>query len=242
MKIEFIPVRTRVVKPPKDDIYDIIDSLDIRDGDVVFITSKIISIHQGRTCKIGDKTKEDLIRQEAERFLPYVNDKGDFHVNLTVTQDVLIPAAGIDESNADGYYIMWPKEIDKFCQEIRQYLMKKYNLTKLGVISTDSHTTPLRWGVTGIAIGLAGVDPTEDIRGTEDLFGRKMHVTKINKIDPLAAMAVSLMGESNESTPIVILRGYDNISFSDNASMKDFKIEPEIDLYRPLIEVLPKIN
>ena len=134
MKIEFIPVRTRVVKPPKDDIYDIIDSLDIRDGDVVFITSKIISIHQGRTCKIGDKTKEDLIRQEAERFLPYVNDKGDFHVNLTVTQDVLIPAAGIDESNADGYYIMWPKEIDKFCQEIRQYLMKKYNVPKENVV------------------------------------------------------------------------------------------------------------
>lgn len=241
MKLEFIPVKTRAVHPPKDDIYDIIDSLDIQEGDIIFITSKIIAIHQGRTRKIGEVAKEDLIRQEAERYLLYVNNTGDFHVNLTVTQDILIPSAGIDESNADGYYVLWPEKIDQFCQEIRQYLMKKYNLTKLGVIATDSHTTPLRWGVTGITIGLSGIEPLKDIRGEKDLFGREMHITKVDLIDPLTAMAVNLMGESDECTPIVILRGYNRIPFSDSASMKDFKIEPEMDLYRPLIEVLPKV-
>ncbi|MDO4741982.1 MAG: coenzyme F420-0:L-glutamate ligase [Candidatus Saccharibacteria bacterium] len=242
MKIEFLPIKTRLIRPPKDNIFDIIDSLEVKEGDIVFITSKILAIHQGRTRKIGEYDKDALIRSEAERFLPYVNDTGDFHVNLTVTQNVLIAAAGIDESNADGYYILWPEKIDALCSEIRERLMRKFGLTKLGVVATDSHTTPLRWGVTGIAIGLAGVEPLEDIRGKSDLFGREMRVTKVNLIDPLAAMAVRIMGEGAEQTPITILRGYEGISFSETGSMKDFKIEPELDLYRALIEVMPKVK
>ena len=153
---------------------------------------------------------------------------------------MLIPAAGIDESNADGYYVMWPKNPDKTCQSIRAHLIQKHHLNNLGVVATDSHTTPLRWGVTGITIGFAGIAPLKDIRGEPDLFGRKMHVTKVNLIDPLASMAVLLMGESDECTPIVILRNYHGIPFDNTASMQDFKIEPEIDLYSPLLSVMPK--
>lgn len=240
MKLEFIPIKTRIVHPPKDDIMDIIDSLDIEDGDIIFITSKILGLHQGRTMKTSEISKEDLIKKEADRYLAYENRTGDFHVNLTVTQNVLIPAAGIDESNADGYYVMWPKNPDKLCQDIRTHLIKKHNLKHLGVIATDSHTTPLRWGVTGITIGLAGVEPLRDIRGEPDLFGRKMHITKVDLIDPLTSMAVLLMGESDECTPIVILRGYKGIPFSNTASMEDFKIDPDTDLYSPLLDVLPK--
>ena len=242
MKIEFIPVKTRIVHPPKDEIWDIIDNLEVKNGDIVFITSKIMGIHQGRTRRIDEIDKIKLIEQESDRFLPYVNEKGNFHVNLTVTNNVLIPAAGIDESNADGHYIMWPQNVDEFCQEIRHRLMKKHKISRLGIVATDSHTTPLRWGVTGITIGLAGVRPLKDIRGEKDLFGREIHVTQVNLIDPLAGMAVHLMGESDECTPIVILRDYHNLSFSDTASMNDFYISPETDLYAPLIAVLPKNN
>ena len=242
MKIEFIPIRTRIIHPPKDDIMDIIDSLDVKDGDIIFITSKILGIYQGRTVKIGTIEKEELIKREAERYLPYTNKAGDFHVNLTVNQNILIPAAGIDESNADSHYIMWPKHPDQLCQEIRTHLIKKHQLKNLGVVITDSHTTPLRWGVTGITIGLAGVEPVKDIRGEPDLFGRSLHLTKVNLVDPLASMAVLLMGEGNECTPIVILRGYQGISFSDNASMASFKIGPEEDLYSPLLSVIPKVK
>lgn len=240
MKIEFIPVKTRIVHPPKDDISDIIDSLELKDGDIIFITSKILGLSEGRTAKIGEIEKTDLIKKEADRYLNYCNTTGDFHVNLTITQNILIPAAGIDESNADGYYVMWPTNPDASCQKLRKHLMQKHHLTRLGVIATDSHTTPLRWGVTGITIGLAGVEPLRDIRGEPDLFGRKMHVTKVDLIDPLASMAVLLMGESDECTPIVILRNYHGIPFSDTASMADFKIEPEIDIYSPLLNAIPK--
>ena len=238
-KFEFIKIKTRVIHPPKDNIEDIIDNLDIYEGDIVFITSKILGLYEGRTARISEVEKEDLIRSEAERYLPYVNETGDFHVNLTVSQNVLIPSAGIDESNADGYYIMWPKNIDELCSKIRQRIIDRTGIKTLGVIATDSHTTPLRWGVTGITIGLAGVEPLRDIRGEKDIFGRKMSVTQVDLIDPLASMAVLLMGETDEKTPIVILRGYKGIPFSNKASMKDFKIAPEMDLYRALIDIIP---
>ena len=239
--LNFIKVKTRIVEPPKDEIFDIIDGLEVKDGDIIFITSKILGIHEGRTRKVGEVEKEELIREEAERFLPYANNTGDFHVILTVNQNVLIPAAGIDESNADGYYILWPKDMDGLCRKIRERIIERTGISRLGVIATDSHTTPLRWGVTGITVGLAGVEPLRDIRGEEDIFGRKMHVTQVDLIDPLTSMAVLLMGESDERTPIVILRGFKGIPFSETGSMKDFKIEPEMDLYRALIEVIPEV-
>ena len=240
MKLEFIPVKTRIVKPPKDEIWDILDALPpLHDNDIVFITSKILAIHQGRTVPIGSTSKVELIQREASHYLPYKHPSG-FNVNLAITNNILAPAAGIDESNGCNHYILLPKDSDKLCREIRTYLCSKNKIKNLGVVSTDSHTTPLRWGVTGFTLGLAGVEPLKDVRGNLDLFGREMHLTQVNKIDPLASMAVLLMGETNEGTPIVLLRGYSDIVFNDVASMEQFTISPEMDLYRPLLEVLPE--
>jgi len=235
MNLNFIPIKTRIVKPPKDEIWDILDGLETKDGDVVFITSKILAIHQGRCVKGVDK--ETLIKRESSRMLPYEHRAG-FMVNLTVTDNILIPNAGIDESNADGHLILWPKDVDKLCRQIRARLIRKHKIKNLGVVSTDSHTTPLRWGVTGITTGLAGVEPLKDLRGESDIFGRKMGVTKVNVIDALAGAAVLCMGEAAEQIPIVILRGFNSIKFSGTASMKDFLIAPEDDLYSPLIDVM----
>lgn len=240
MKLEFLPVKTRIINPPKDDISDILELLEIKDGDIVFISSKVLGIAEGRCFNATKVTKEELIEQEAERFLSYVNKTGNFHVNLTVNQNILIPSAGIDESNANGYFVLWPEDPDETCKKIRTGLIKRTGVKNLGIVATDSHTMPLRWGVTGICIGLAGVEPLEDIRGKKDLFGREIHITQIDKIDSLTGMAVALMGECAEATPIVILRGYKGIKFSKTASMKNFKIEPEMDLYSPLIDIIPK--
>lgn len=239
MKLEFLPIKTRIIKPPKDNISDIIDSLEVKDGDIIFISSKILGIFEGRCFDAAEIAKETLIKREAERYLPYINKAGDFHVNLTINQNILIPSAGIDESNANGYYVLWPEDPDKTCRKLRSYIKKRAKINNLGVVATDSHTMPLRWGVTGICIGLAGVEPLEDIRGNKDLFGREIYITQIDKIDSLTSMAVALMGECAEATPIVILRGYKSIRFSETASMKDFKISPELDLYSPLINTIP---
>ena len=238
MSFNFTPIKTRLVHPPKDDIYDILDSLPaLEEKDIVFITSKILGIHQGRCVPCEGTDKTELIRQEADRYLSYEHPSG-FNVNLTVTDNVLIPAAGIDASNADGYYIMWPKNTDALCAEIRSFLCEKNGIKDLGVVATDSHTTPLRYGVTGISVGISGVEPLKDFRGQKDLFGRELKVTQVDQIDALAAMAVLLMGESDECTPIVLLRGWDKIVFNEKASMRDFKISPEEDLYTPLLSVM----
>ncbi|MDR0462008.1 MAG: coenzyme F420-0:L-glutamate ligase [Christensenellaceae bacterium] len=239
MQIEFIPVKTRIVMPPADPIWDIIDGLDVRDGDIVFITSKILAIHQGRCIKQGSTSKQKLIEQESTHFLPYRHPDG-FDISLAIVNNTLMPAAGIDESNADGHYILLPERIDELCKEIRSRLIKKHKVKNLGIVCTDSHTTPLRWGVTGITMGLSGVNQLNDIRGSKDIFGRTMHVTKVNLVDPLTSMAVLIMGECAEQTPVVILRNYKGIPFDANGSMKDFKICSETDIYKPLLDVFKK--
>lgn len=240
MKLEFIPIKTRIVQPPKDEIWNILDSLpQLIEKDILFITSKVLAIHQGRCVPKSKIDKNDLIKREATYYLPYTHPEG-ISVNLTITDNILIPAAGIDESNANEHYILWPKDTDNLCKEIRSYLCQKFNLKDLGIISTDSHTMPLRYGTTGIVTGLAGIEPLEDVRGNVDLFGRHLKVTQIDKVDPLAAMAVSLMGETNECTPLLLLRGYDKIKFNENANMKDFVIPPALDLYSPLLKVMKK--
>jgi len=238
MKVEFIPIKTRIVNPPKDEIFDILDGLSLEDGDVVFITSKILALHQGRSVKMGGVTKEELIKQEADMWLPYESKSDGWHGNLTITDNILIPCAGIDESNANGHYILWPKDVDALCRQIRARLMEKNGIGRLGVVSTDSHSMPLRRGVTGITTGFAGIEPLRDIRGEKDIFGRATQTVRINLIDPLAAMAVLFMGEGAEQIPIVILRGWDKIKFCEGRGMEDFKIPLEADIYQPLLEVM----
>lgn len=238
MQINFELVKTRIVKPPKDEIWDIIDGLKVEENDIIFITSKILSIHQGRTIPDEGQGKAAIIPQETNRLLEYHNDTINFTSHITITDGNLILAAGIDASNANGHYVLWPKDVDKLCQEIRERLVKKYGIKNLGVVATDSHSSMLRWGVTGFTIGLAGIEPVEDIRGKKDLFDREIHLTKVNKIDPLTSMAVLLMGETNACTPIAILKNYQNITFNQNASMVDFKIPPEDDIYKPMLDVI----
>ena len=239
--MQFIPIKTRIIQPPQDAIWNVIDGLSIQDGDIVFITSKILAIHQGRTRVVGSVSKQELMKQEASHHRVYQHPD-DFEVNLTITDGTLILAAGIDESNADGHYVLWPTGVDSFCQTIRQRIIDRTGVKRLGVVATDSHSIPLRLGVVGMAIGLAGVEPLKDIRGAEDIFGREIHLTRINMVDPLAAMAVQLMGEAAETTPVLILRDYDGIVYDAHASSATYRVLPENDVYKPLLDVIPPVE
>jgi len=246
--MQFLPIKTRKFIPPKDDIFGLLDNYlpRLKEGDVVFITSKVLSIHQGRCIKIkpADKSarytqKHQLIKTEADYSLP-LNKVNGSDIVLTIKDHTLIPSAGIDESNANGYLILWPKNINRLCKEIAQYLKKKHHIKKLAVVATDSHTTPLRWGVTGISIGFFGLEPTFDYRGKKDIYGRKLKYTKANIVDALSAMAVLLMGEGNEKIPMVILRGAKIVKFTTKDTYRKFVIDPKKDLYYPLLKVFKK--
>ncbi len=235
--MQLIKVKTRIFNPPKDDLYELFGSYlpSLKNGDVLLITSKILSIHQGRSIKKEGVDKDDLIAKEADRFIPR-SDCPDDAVVLTIKDHTLIPSAGIDESNAKGNYILWPKDVNKLAGEICDYLKKVNQIENLGVVVTDSHCVPLRYGVVGISIGFAGINPLRDYRGKKDIFGRELKMTQTNIVDNLAAVGALLMGEADEQVPIVIVRGADFVEFTDENKYRDFIIPFNKDIYYPLLK------
>jgi len=105
----------------------------------------VLAIHQGRSVKIEKGVdKKALVKREADAFVEDKNAYWDFI--LTVKDSTLIPSSGIDESNGNGYYILWPKRTNALLKEIRAYLKKKFGLKKLAVVATDSQTRSRRDG------------------------------------------------------------------------------------------------
>ena len=157
--MRFIKVKTRAFLPPKDDIYDLLSSVkNLKDGDVVAITSKVLAIHQGRCVKIDSTVnKNKLIKQEAEAY-KFTKVKQQKFV-LTIKNHVLGLSAGIDESNANGYYVFLPNDVNKLLKEIWLYLRRRHKLRRLGLIATDSHTFPIRRGTIGLAETLPNLLP-----------------------------------------------------------------------------------
>jgi dihydrofolate synthase / folylpolyglutamate synthase len=232
------PIKTKVAVVG-DKLFDILDSSikSLKENSVVVVTSKIVSICEGNVIKIGKVDKEKLIKSESELYLP-PNNK--YKISLSIRDNIFIPSAGIDESNGNGYYILWPKNSQKSAGKIRKYLIKKFNLKHLGVIITDSKTTPLRWGVTGVAVSHSGFSALNDYIGTPDIFGYPLRVTKANVGDALAAASVLVMGEGKEQTPICVIEDLPFVQFqSRNPSKKELKmlaISIEDDLYSTMIK------
>jgi len=208
-----------------------------RERIIIAVTSKVVSICEGSLVKIGDVDKKDLIKKEAEYILPMKRSRYD--ITLTIKDDVLIPTAGIDESNGDGYYILWPKDSQKTANEIRRRLSKQLRIKNLGVIITDSKTTPLRRGTSGVAIAHSGFAALKNYIGKKDIFGRELKETKANVMDALAVAAVLAMGEGNEQTPLAVIENVPFVEFRKNnpskTELKDLKISLKDDLYAPLL-------
>jgi len=145
-------IRTRPIIPGSDiNLLSILDEYvtSLTDNSVLVITSKIVAICEGKIASLN-LDKDELIQQEADWFLPGSSNRYD--VCLTIKDGTLAALAGIDESNANGYYILLPKAPQDTDNQVRKYLKTKFNLKKFGVIITDSISSPLRWGVRGIAL------------------------------------------------------------------------------------------
>ncbi len=207
---------------------------------VVAITSKIVSICEQRIVKIGARDKDQLIKQEADYYLP--PETNTYNIYLTIKNNLLVPTAGIDESNGNGYYILWPKNPQKSADAARAYLRKKFSLEQVGVIITDSTTRPLRRGVTGFAISHSGFAALKDYREKPDIFGRKLKVTLANMADGLAAAAVLAMGEGSEQTPLAIITDIPSIQFQkrnpNKKELKELTIQRKDDLYGHILNAV----
>lgn len=170
----------------------------LHEGDILAITSKIVSLSEHRTGNLSDK--RSLILKEAKQALetPWAL--------LTLTADGWGINAGIDESNAQNKIILLPKDSFKTAGVLHEILKKYFALKKLGILITDTRSIPLRVGTVGRAIGYAGFAPLKSYIDKKDLFGRKSRVTTSNQADALAAAAVLVMGEGDEQSPLAIIQ------------------------------------
>lgn len=237
-------IKTHKITQYDIDLFAILDKYitSLSENSVVVVTSKIVSITEGSILKIGNEDgqeiKEKLIEENSQFYLPRASSK--YNISFTITNNILSASAGIDESNGNGFYILWPKNAQESANKIREYLVSKFNLENLGVIITDSKTTPLRWGVTGIALAHSGFSALQDYIGQPDLFGRPFVYEKLNIADSLAAAAVLEMGEGSEQTPLAVIEEIKNLQFQNRnpneEEIKSLKINIDDDLFAPFLK------
>lgn len=245
--MQITAIKTRKVKPPKDDILDILEeaSKKLKENSILCIASKVVAISEGRCIPISEYPHKDkLVKKEADRYLDRSLTPHAWMMH-TLKNNLLIGSAGIDESNGNGYYILWPENPGKSAKEIYNFLRNKSGLKNIGVIITDSHSIPMRRGLVGISLAYHGFEPLKDYRGEKDLFGKDLIFSMSNIPDSLASAAVFVMGEGAEQTPIVVIEDLPSyVIFTDKKwkpkkPNSDFNIRPEEDLYAPFLKSVP---
>ncbi len=222
---------------PGDDIAGLVaEKTKLEDHDIVIISSTIVSKSEGRILALGDVRVTQKARDIAEnnasdpRFVQAVLDESEeiliespFLLVRTRNGSICVNA-GIDRSNVDGAdnILLLPKSPDRSAKKIKDFLFKLSG-KKVSVIITDTNGRAFRLGQTGAAIGIAGIKPTRDWRGTKDLFGRVLEVKNEAVVDEIAGFANIIMGEGDGGTPVVVIRGLDLYNESSGIT----------ELYRP---------
>jgi coenzyme F420-0:L-glutamate ligase/coenzyme F420-1:gamma-L-glutamate ligase len=172
---------------------------DLRDGDIVAITSKVVSKAEGRV--IGT-SRDEAIEAETVRV---VARRGPTTIAQT-RHGFVLAAAGVDASNtAPGTVVLLPSDPDESARRLRKGLQDRTGV-RLGVIVTDTMGRPWRNGQTDTAIGAAGVTVARDYRGETDSFGNVLEVTVAAVADEIAAAADLVKGKAI-GVPAAVLRG-----------------------------------
>ncbi len=233
-------IKTTTVKAGDQDIFSFLDLnlKHVEEDSLLAITSKVVSLCENNVLPLT-LDKETLLQEHADYYLPKEYRKLG---SCTITHHAFIGGAGIDESNADGHYVLLPKDAQASAWAIYTYLKKRFSLQNVGVIITDSHSTPMRRGASGIVLAYSGFHGLKDYRGTPDLFGRNLVMEQANIADALATTAVLMMGEGNEQTPLVLMNELpNNIVFSATApseeERKEFFVDLEDDIFSPLFDM-----
>lgn len=177
-----------------------------RDGDVVVVTSKIVSKAEGRVMAADDREQaitDETVRVVAQRERPGLPP-------LRIVENKLglvMAAAGVDASNTpEGTVLLLPVDPDVSARTIRAALTKRLGLRRLGVVVTDTAGRPWRDALVDIAIGAAGIAPTDDLRGSSDAHGRPLNVTVTAVVDEIAAASELVRGKSS-GRAVAVVRG-----------------------------------
>lgn len=210
MTLEIHPIHGIGAIHPGDDLLTIIGSalepVSPRSGDVVVVTHKVVSKAEGRVVRVeGDpeEFKRRLVESEAASI---VRRRGELIIAET-RHGFICANAGVDRSNAaEGTMILLPEDPDRSALRLKRRLDNTFD-ADLAVIISDTFGRPWRRGLTDIAIGVAGLTPILDLKGTTDWAGRPLEVTEVAVADELAGAADLVMGKDS-GIPVALIRGY----------------------------------
>jgi coenzyme F420-0:L-glutamate ligase/coenzyme F420-1:gamma-L-glutamate ligase len=188
-----------------DDLAALIsDAAELADGDILVITSKIVSKAEGRVVQAADR--EDAITAETVRVVATREYEGGVTRIVENRQGIIGAAAGVDASNApDGTVLLLPVDPDASARALATGI-RALTGAAVGVILSDTLGRPWREGQTDIAIGAAGVHVFDDLRGSADASGKPLAVTMPCVADELAGAAELVKGKSS-GVPVAIVRG-----------------------------------
>jgi coenzyme F420-0:L-glutamate ligase/coenzyme F420-1:gamma-L-glutamate ligase len=211
MTITVSPVAGLPEVAPGDDLLtlltDALRPLEPRDRDVLVVTHKVVSKSEGQVVEIvgdAESFKRHLVESQAATI---VRRRGDLIIAET-KHGFICANAGVDRSNAaPDTMILLPEDPDRSARRIKRRIDHEFDVT-VAVIVSDTFGRPWRRGLTDVAIGLAGMEPILDLKGTRDASGRELDVTEIAVVDELAAAADLVMGKSS-NVPAALIRGFD---------------------------------
>ncbi len=203
---------------------------ELRDGDVVVVTQKVVSKAEGRMVAVDPSDTTGyaaVVERESVRVL---RRRGDLVIAETASGFVCANA-GVDRSNVpDGLVTLLPLDSDRSARRIRDGLRASPGVD-VGVIVSDTFGRPWRKGVTDVAIGCAGIAAVVDLRGTPDGLGRTLEVTEVAVADELAAAAELVMGKAT-GVAAAVIRGVDPTWFRSGSVRAEIVRPPAEDLFR----------
>ncbi|MFF4010454.1 coenzyme F420-0:L-glutamate ligase [Streptomyces sp. NPDC001717] len=197
---------------------------DLRDGDVLLVTSKIVSKAEGRIVRAD--SREAAIDAETVRV---VARRGALRI-VENRQGLVMAAAGVDASNtAPGTVLLLPEDPDASAAAIRAGIRDALSVD-VGVIVTDTFGRPWRAGLTDVAIGSAGVRVLDDLRGGTDAHGNPLSATVVATADELAAAGDLVKGKA-AGLPVAVVRGLGHV-MGEDSSARDLVRAPADDMFR----------
>jgi coenzyme F420-0:L-glutamate ligase / coenzyme F420-1:gamma-L-glutamate ligase len=195
----------------------------LEDGDLLVVAQKVVSKAEGRLEEASDYLAVVFREARAVR-----RRRGDLVIAET-EQGFVCASAGVDRSNApgEGIVVLLPRDPDASARGIREALAARFGLAPAVVVS-DSFGRAWRQGTTDVAIGVAGMRPLVDLRGTKDTRGYTLSATVIAVADELAGAAELVMGKTR-GVPAVLVRGY-RVPDGDGTA-RELVMPPERDLF-----------